>query len=294
MKSQKKSDSSLKAIIAILILLLLGSAGWLYQMSRTVEKEEKENVELVNEKDILMKDLEALQASYNLAISEKDTLSAELTIKKEEISKLIKELKESKGDANSLAKIKEKYKALEKELAALKEENKKLKEQNVQLADERDKTIQELDEEKEYNTKLTEKLAETIEKASVVSVVNLKVETFKQKSSGKLITTEKAKKINNIRVCFTVVENRVASSGERRYYVQIIDPKNNIIGSGETAHFGSQSLTYSFSTSMKYENKTKDICESFTNNATHFEKGMYFVNVFDEKELVSKLTFDLK
>ena len=56
--------------------------------------------------------------------------------------------------------------------------------------------------------------------------------------------------------------------------------------------FGSQSLTYSFTTTVKYENKTVEVSQDLPGK--NFEKGTYFVNVFDKTELVSKSSFTLK
>ncbi len=52
------------------------------------------------------------------------------------------------------------------------------------------------------------------------------------------------------------------------------------------------SLTYSFVTNVKYENKTVQVTEDLPGK--DFAKGTYFVNVFDKSELVSKTSFTLK
>ena len=72
----------------------------------------------------------------------------------------------------------------------------------------------------------------------------------------------------------------------------VIDPKNNIIGSKITENFGTQSLTYSFTTTVAYANQTVDVCELV--GGSDFAKGTYFVNIFDKGTLVSKTSFDLR
>ena len=39
------------------------------------------------------------------------------------------------------------------------------------------------------------------------------------------------------------------------YYVQVIDANNNVLGEKKSESFGAQTLTYSFTTNVKYENK---------------------------------------
>jgi hypothetical protein len=51
-------------------------------------------------------------------------------------------------------------------------------------------------------------------------------------------------------------------------------------------------LTYSFTTNVKYENKTVDVTEDLA--GSKFAKGTYTVNVFDKAELVSRTSFSLR
>lgn len=75
------------------------------------------------------------------------------------------------------------------------------------------------------------------------------------------------------------------------YYVQVIDSKNNVLGEKRPS-LSENSLTYSFATTVKYENKSVEVSQDLP--GTNFEKGLYFVNVFDKGELVSKSNFSLK
>ena len=88
-------------------------------------------------------------------------------------------------------------------------------------------------------------------------------------------------------------ENQIAKTGSREYYVQIIDSKNNILGEKKTIPTGDKTLTYSFISTVKYENKSVQVNEELAGK--DFAAGSYFVNVFDTKfELVSKTSFNLK
>ena len=78
----------------------------------------------------------------------------------------------------------------------------------------------------------------------------------KVRSSGKQIETEKAGRADVLKISFTIAENKIAKSGDKTYYVQVIDSKNNVLGDKKTETFGDKSLTYSFIANVKYENKT--------------------------------------
>lgn len=288
----QKSNSSLKAIIVILSILLVGSLAYMYKMSTDSETTEKT---LMSEKDKLVKDLEATKASYDAAIAENSAIKGDLEAERAKIEGLLAEVKKSKGDAAALARYKNDYFKLKREHDSLLAENKSLKEQNGLLTSQRDSTMMALDESRRFNDTLVgqnERLSRTVEKAAKLQLLNLKIQPYKEKSSGKLVTTERARKVDVIKVTFTLAANEVALAGNRIYYVQIIDPLNNVIGEKATQVFGDYNLTYSFITNAVYQNKSMEVNETISGQ--DFAKGLYHVNVFDKGQLVANTTFNLK
>ncbi len=291
----QNGNSKLKAIIAILAILLVGSLIYIFKLTSDAKTLETTIVETKSEKESVLKDLETLKASYDEAIAENTTMSDELIAEREKVTKLIAELKASKGDNASLRKYKEQYKTLEQKMKNLMQEVEVLKAQNQELTTNLDSTKVVLEDSKKYNQVLVgqnEELAKTVEKGQKLSVTNLKTAAYKQRSSGKQIETDKASRADLLQISFTIAENKIAKSGDKVYYVQVIDAKNNVLGDKATISFGDTSLTYSFTTTVKYENKTVDVKEQLPGK--DFPKGTYFVNVFDKGELVSKSSFSLR
>ncbi|MGV8992758.1 MAG: hypothetical protein ACOH1O_01565 [Flavobacterium sp.] len=286
------NNSNLKAIIVILAILLVGSLGYMYKMSSDAKSTQSV---LVSEKSAVMNDLTALKANYDKAIAENTSMSDELIAERDKVIKLIAELDKSKGDVKSLAKYRDQYRALEKKMAGLMQEVAMLKQANADLTTERDSTIVALGKAQTFNDTLViqnENLAKAVEKGSAISVMNLRTQAVKERSSGKQIVTDKARRADKLKVCFSLAANTLAKSGSRDYYIQIIDSKNNVLGEKKTENFGDMSLTYSFVTTVPYENKSVDVCELI--GGSDFEKGTYFVNIFDKGTLVSKTSFDLR
>lgn len=291
----QNGNSKLKAIIAILAILLVGSLIYIFKLTSDAKTLETTIVDTKSEKESVLKDLEALKASYDEAIAENTTMSDELIAEREKVAKLIVELKNSKGDNASLRKYKDQYKALEQKMRNLMQEVEVLKAQNQTLTTNLDSTKVVLEDSKKYNQVLVgqnEELAKTVEKGQKLTVTNLKTAAYKQRSSGKQIETDKASRADLLQISFTIAENKIAKSGDKVYYVQVIDAKNNVLGDKATVSFGDTSLTYSFTTTVKYENKTVDVKEQLPGK--DFAKGTYFVNVFDKGELVSKSSFSLR
>ncbi len=288
----QRNNSNLKVIIAVLAILLVASLLYMYKMSNDSKTTQ---TTLVDEKTAVMNDLTALKATYDKAIAENTSMSDELIAEREKVVKLMADLEKSKGDTASLAKYKTRFFALEKEQKGLIAQVEELKKQNTMLTTQRDSTMVVLDSSRTYNKVLVgknEELSKTVEKGSKISVLNLKTAAYKMRNSGKQIATEKASRADVLKVSFTVAENQIAKAGDKTYYVQVIDSQNNVLGDKKTATFGDQSLTYSFTTSVAYDNKTVAVSQDLPGK--NFAKGTYFVNIFDNNELVSKSSFVLK
>lgn len=291
----QKNNANLKAIIAILAVLLVGSLVYIFKMTSDATTLQTELKTTTDSKASVMKDLEELKATYDAAIAENTSMSDELIAEREKVVNLIKDLEKSKGDANALRKYRDQFNTLQKKWEALVAENEVLKKDNTTLTIQRDSTVMVLGEAKKYNEVLVgqnEELSKTVEKASKLNITNLQTAAYKLRSSGKQIATEKARKADVLKISFTINENAVAQPGERTYYVQIIDSKNNVLGDKKTETFGEQTLTYSFVTTVNYENKPIQVSQDLP--GSNFEKGTYFVNVFDKGELVSKSSFSLR
>ena len=294
-EQQNNSSSSLKVIIAVLAILLVGSLVYIYKITSDAKQVQTELTKTVSEKDLVMKDLQDLKTTYDAALAENTSMSEELIKERDKVVKLMEDLKKSKGDVALLSKYKAQYVKLESNMKALMAENEGLKKQNTVLTTQRDSTIVVLGESKKYNEVLVgqnEDLSKTVEKGSKLSVLNMKTAAYKIKSSGKQVETDKAGRADVLRISFTIAENQIAKSGDKEYYVQVIDSKNNVLGDKQTETFGEKSLTYSFIANVKYENKTVNVSEDLPGK--DFAKGTYFVNVFDKNELVSKTSFTLK
>ena len=291
----QKSNNSLKAIILLLSLLLVGSLFYIFKLTTETKTLETEITSEKTEKENVLKDLEELKATYDAAIAENTSMSDELIDEREKVVRLMNDLKMSNGSVASLSKYKQQYEGLQVKMKSLMQEVEILKKQNQVLTTNLDSTKVVLEESKNYTQTLVgqnEELSKTVEKGAKLSVLNLKTAAYKLKSSGKEIETEKARRADVLKVSFTIAENSIAKTGDKTYYVQVIDSKSNVLGEKATVNFGDKSLTYSFITLVKYENKTVQVSEDL--KGKDFEKGTYFVNVFDKNELVSKTSFTLK
>ena len=290
-----KQNSNSKIAIIILSLLLIASVFYNFKLSNDTQTLTNVVAETKTEKDNVLQSLDNLKATYDTAIAEKSAMSDELIIERDKVILLIADLKKSKNNTATLQGFKNRYFALESKMKDLIAENDNLKSQNGTLTIQRDSVQVANTVAVKANESLSAQngeLSKTIVKAQKLSVLNLKTVALKQKSSGKQIGTEKASRADVLKISFTIAENTVATPGDKTYNVQVIDANNNVLGEKKIENYGEKSLTYSFTKTVNYDNKTVDIVEDLP--VKDITGGTYYVNVFDKGELVSKTSFVLK
>jgi peptidoglycan hydrolase CwlO-like protein len=289
-------NSGLKVVVLILVLLLMGTLAYVYKLQQDKDAVDSSLSKTLTEKEKFQAELESKIAEYDIAIADNTALKGELEEEQAKIMELLEKIKKSDGSVAELSKYKTQYVKLKREMDNLIAENNVLKANNSKLTKNLDSTNVVLTNAKTANDTLAaknENLSKTVEKAQRLSVLNLTTLAVKQKSSGKQINTDKASKADVLKIGFTIAENQVAKTGDRTYYVQVIDSKNNVLGEKKTETFGTTYLPYSFQKIIKYENKTVQVQEDLS--VKNITSGTYFVNVFDKKgELVSKSSFQLK
>lgn len=291
----QSSNRSLKVVLGILAVLLLATAFYTFKLYNDGKETAQQ---LRDEKTLVLKDLNNMAEQYDIAIGENQNANAKLVEARERIKGLIDSLKVSDNNVKSLWRYKKKYLALQDEMDDLLAENDSLKVENKLLATSLDSTRVQLEERTVFTDSLlaqNTELADIVETAAVLSTVNLNGFGVIVRSSGKLIPTERARRTDKIRVCYTVAKNTLVIPGDKEFFVQVIDPKNNVLGTNQQIQFGEKTLNYSLVSKFNYENTNLDVCEFITaGDDESFEKGRYVVNVFSEGNLISNSQFTLK
>lgn len=293
--NEESTSKKLKIILGIVIVLLLGTCIYTYTLYNEGEQTKKE---LTDEKARVLQDLSNMAAKYDDAIDDNKVANEKLIEARDRIQGLIDSLEVSENNVKSLWRYKKKYVALQEEMDDLLAENDALKAENVQLTTELDSTKVQLEERTVFTDSLlvqNTELAEIVENASILNTVGLKGFGVIERSSGKLIPTERARRADKLRICYTVVKNTLVGSGDKMFYVQVIDPKDNVLGLNSQIQFEEKELNYSVISAFNYENSNLDVCEFIAPHGKEkFEKGRYIINVYNGGELISNSQFTLK
>lgn len=101
-------------------------------------------------------------------------------------------------------------------------------------------------------------------------------------------------KIQQLRVCFTLEENQLVNSGEKTIYVQVVNPKNQIISLGDTSveSDANVKLQYSASVTTNYQKKDTDVCTYVDLEKNKTIKGKYKINIYHDFVKIGTTIFE--
>ncbi len=294
--TETKNNNGLKVIAGLLGIILLGTI--IYTVSLYKDKQKTTEI-LQQEKQLVVEDLESLQSEYEKAIMESNMTNEELVIARDKIAKYIDSVKTMKGDISSLYRFRNQVTVLKKEREQLMKQVDSLTRSNSRLAMQRDSTYVELEKQTVFNDSLVvqnTQLASAVEKGSALNLSQFSVDAVKERSSGKLVSTQRARGTDKFKICFTVANNAIAQAGDREFYLEVLDPQGNVLGESFSKTIDSgASVTYSKETNFYYENKSLDVCDYISKPSGDFQKGNYMVNVYDGKlKLLGTSKFTLK
>ncbi len=292
----ENSNRGLKVGLGIAIALVLGLGIYAFNLYGDSIETQKQ---LTQEKELVLNDLSQMASQYDAAIGENEIANEKLIEAKNKIESLSTSLKTSESTIASLRSYRTKFKALQKEMSVLLKENDALRAENTVLASDLDYTKKELQARASYNDSLVSQnneLATIVTEASVMSITGLNATGVIARNSGKLIPTDKSKRADKVKVCFTVAKNPLLKPGNKTLYVQVIAPNRAAIGLNQRVVFDEHQYNFSVKSKFNYEQKNLDICEyiNVTNKKEGFQKGTYIVNLFDEHRLLSTSRFQLK
>ena len=101
-------------------------------------------------------------------------------------------------------------------------------------------------------------------------------------------------KIQQLRVCFTLEENQLVTSGNKTIYVQIVNPKNQIISSGDMSVESESNvkLQYSAAVNANYLEKDTDVCTYVDLEKNKTIKGKYKINIYHDFVKIGTTIFE--
>ena len=137
-------------------------------------------------------------------------------------------------------------------------------------------------------------MSKSLEKGALIGITNLDATAIIVRKGGKIKQTKRSSRADKIKVCYTIAPNMLAQAGDRLFYVQVMNPDNNVIGDKSSITFGQDLLTYSKSASVFYENQALEVCAIVDGSSQELVKGLYNITVFDAGRQIGSTTLVLK
>ena len=294
---EEKNKSNSKIIVVVLALLLVGALAYTFynknehkKLTNAIE-EEKEEIE---------QNLDNMIVKYEDAIGQNTSMSKELAFERDRIVALRDSIKQLKGTNYNLIR---RYR---KEIAKLEETNKRLFFMtdsltgiNSVLKVNLDSARVNISRQIAVNDTLTMTnldLSEKVAIGSVLKVNSAKILAMRERTSGKLVETARARNTDAFRINFTIGKNEISEKGERKIYIQIIDVTtgNTIASKGEITLLNDKKANFSDSTTINYLNEAIDIVSLVEVDRDLIERGVYLVNIFIDNKLSGVTQITLK
>ncbi len=147
---------------------------------------------------------------------------------------------------------------------------------------------------------LSKNLETTVSTASVLKSEYLKVKSYKRKSSGKFVETAMAKRTHKLEVCFDVLDNKIAKTGDKNVYLKITEPGGKPIGNKGTgsASFKTASgeeVMYAATTTINYTGAKQNVCLNYEEKEDKmFPPGTYLVEIYIDGNLSGASSYVMK
>ncbi len=299
---QTQSDKRQKRVyhgIIIFLLLLIIVLVWKLVTIKTgvdtiiIEKEKAmaESFELQSELDELLAEHERIKEEYGMLtdqLSEKDSL---IMAQAKEIEVLINSQADYRRIKRQLDYLRSITQGYVSQIDSLYAVNQELYAENVEIR----KDLQ-FEQQKSFElSKDKDDLEEQITSAAYLKAYNVNVKTLSVKGSGKETETDRARRTDAIRVCFTLGENALVPSGTKDIYVRIARPDNLILTQGSYSFlYKGERIQFTEKASIKYNKKSQNVCITYTRGDVELMPGSYHINIFADDNMIGEGSFTLR
>lgn len=290
----KKKETTYRIIIGVLILVIL-FMGWQLMQTKTevktvIVEKENETQQLESELEALMQQHESVKSKYSEVsekLSEKDSV---IEAKAEEIKKLIASQADYRRIKRKLDYLRNSHQRYVEQIDSLFTVNRQLKVENEEIKQKYEVTRSE----KNQITEQKQELEEKVNIGALLKAYNITAEAIHMGgwSNDKEKVTDKARRLDKIKICFTISENLIAEPGEKNIYIRIARPDNKVLyqRNDDFFMFNGEKLQYSLKKTIDYQNQKQRHCLYWEKDANVKEvmEGNYHVAIFVDGQEVGQ------
>lgn len=298
--SERKQKNIYLIIIAVLALIIILLGYKLIQTKTQVEtvivKKQDQRIQLQGELDNLMNQHEKIKTEYDEVsgkLSEKDSVIA---AKAEEIERLIATQADYYRIKRKLEYLRNSHQRYVEQIDSLFTVNRELKVENKQIKSK----YQQTKSEKELVTKEKEQLEEKVGVGALLKAYSVTADAIHMGgwTGDKEKVVDKARRLDKIKICFTIGENLIAEPGERTVYLRIARPDNKVLYKRNQDYFmyNGEKLQFSLKKTIDYQNSKQSHCLYWEKdeNAKNVMEGNYTITIFVDAQEVGQAIMRLE
>jgi cell division protein FtsB len=293
-KRQKRVYQGIILFLLLLIIVLVWKLVTIKTGVDTIiiekDKAVAQTTELQSELDALMAEHARIKEEYGMLtdqLSERDSL---IMAQAQEIEMLINSQADYRRVKRQLDYLRSITQGYVSQIDSLYEINQLLVEENQVIR-------QDLLTEQQRSFDLTqdkENLEGQITSEAYLRAYAVNAKTLSVKTNGKEAETDKARRTDVIRVCFTLGENSLVPAGTKDVYVRIARPDNLILTQGSYSFlYQGERIQFTEKTSVQYNKKSQSVCVSYRRGDVELLPGVYHVNVFADDRMIGECSFKL-
>ncbi len=288
-------------LIAGLLIALLGTWAYIiWDKSNTREAIQQKDLVITNtssQKDLLQNDLEEATRLYdqiktnsaNMVQSKDSTIlrrDREIAEKRNKIQQLLSKVGATQEE---LTEAKNLIASLNGDITGYKTQIETLKGEKLVLTQEKNEVIQQRDKiQKDFDStkNVIVQKEGVIDVASTLHASNFAILGINEKSDGKETETDKAKKVDKLRISFDIDENRVAQSGIKNIYVCITGPSGKPLaveafGSGKFSTRNGEVKYFTQKIDVNYTQGQRQTLSIDWKQNSDFESGEYKIEIYN-------------
>lgn len=275
-KIYKGTILALVIAIAVLSFFLILSRKSLKETESLKAFAEEMNLELQWELDSVLAEYNMIKLEYDSILVEKDSIIQESAREIQQLIARQADYNRIRRQLNGLREVTQNY---VREIDSLVTVNQVLRAENVQIREEirqvRARTT-ELAQDKEV-------LEGKVELAATLRAYQLEATAIRLRGAGREEETDRARRAEQIKICFSIAENPIAPQGNRNIYVRIAAPSGDILRISDDDAYAfvheTDTLQYSIRGAVNYQNQEVTKC-LYWQRLAEFEPGLYLISLY--------------
>lgn len=280
-----------RILIGVSVVLALVCAFLAYQIVQkndTIAVAQETEAQLTLERNQLVFDLEKMRFSYDTLQVENELMLAEIEDQQAKIDDLVNRVKNLNWSLSRANKEKETLRTIMQGYLVTIDS---LNQLNLALQDENEAMRQQVATVEDRNRALRERqenMEEIISTGRILKAAEVDVQAIRILDSGRQRETDRASRADMIRVCFTLLENRIAEAGRKNLYLRITSENGVVLKPADDLPAqNAAGAAISASRSIEYANERLEACIFYSPEGP-FEAGIFKVEVLEENEVIGE------